>query len=334
MVTQRKDYRFVDIPKDIKIDGSVMPHRGNKDLLLGEDPSFILESFAERDYVRYGCYAAPSFKMTKVIEGARYRTVIDQYKDWVRLPYHADGKPLDPLWGPQSEYSGGSEYSLKAPCELDPDARLTLVGFKGNSNLFNRGRPVERQPIMDVYDDLRLLRHFQVYIPQYGLLSDTSYSRSVEGKFDVERYIEPPCIWRWYSRTQWEGDTKIWAAETKTLSGGRFYFKTESDFPDWVDIDETRIWIQFFFLWRTYDSPEGDWSTHERSYLAPMHCTRYYDGFTIRIEDIMTKFRHFKNWLPCIYNPLNLHGGTYRAECSIHADWVTTKLGLHTKWWA
>lgn len=332
MVTQRREYRFVDIPSGIKIDGSVMPKRGNKDLILGEDPCFIQEAFAEREYVRSGCIGAPTFEMNKNIVGERYRNVIDKYMDWVGLPYRDSGKPLDPLWVPKRDYYAGSEYSTMSPCQLDQDARLILSEFKGNSNMFKRGSPVKSQPIMDVYDDLKLLRHFQIKIPQDELLTNCTYSRSLEGSFNVERSIQPPYIWRWYSDERSTDNGKVWAAETKMLDTGSFHFKTESDFPDWVD--ETQVWVLLYFNWRTHDSPQGDWSNHYRSVLCPINGTRYYDGFTIPIDGLMSRFREQRDNLPCIYNPLNYNGGTYWAECSIHADWLTTKLGTHTKWWA
>lgn len=78
MIDKMTDYKWVNIPQDMIIDGGIMPKRENKNLLRGEDVCFLLESMAEIYQVTR--HSKVTYGMDRRILGNRYAQVINFFK--------------------------------------------------------------------------------------------------------------------------------------------------------------------------------------------------------------------------------------------------------------
>lgn len=97
MITDITEYKWVNIPHTMIIDGGIMPLRENKKLLRGEDVCFLLESMSEIQYViRH--YNVTTTNMDHTILGQRYVSVIDYFRSLAMQSETYSGRPVKGVW--------------------------------------------------------------------------------------------------------------------------------------------------------------------------------------------------------------------------------------------
>lgn len=150
MISSRTEYDFVTIPDTIKINGEIMPRRTNKNELLGEDPSFLLEAEAERRVIWNGGTTTKS-TMTREIEGARLQAIARSIREDV-----TEGRYIKP-WptGPLYDIDGDLASSL--------NLKYTVSDLASSPDDFTRGHPLVQSDVAKLFADTGLLRNCNLY---------------------------------------------------------------------------------------------------------------------------------------------------------------------------
>lgn len=187
MIDQKSDYDFVTWPYDgsIQVDGSIMPIRqqSQNTTLRGEDVAFLYEVIQRTR--KSSRMTTGGLYMTKRIDGDPVQDVITELRNFQALGPAYSGKPLYQSASFDQIYempNGGSPF--KTPAQLNPDAAI-YTGIVSQGGFFANGQPLSRTHMMEVFDDLKLIRRFQTDVTgsdDFGYWSHDDKTGGEEGE--------------------------------------------------------------------------------------------------------------------------------------------------------
>lgn len=167
MITAKGQYKTISIDSEIKIDGGIMPRRIKKDQLRGEDICYLAEKMNRLLKLQGIYYTGQTVgSVDKRIIGSRFQCVIDWLKYSETFPDSSAGKFIVDNASFKPSYHSDTQ-SFKAPCELDQDVAL-VHSVQSNRDDFNTGKPVKKDPINTLLDDMKPRVKLQGTFYQYG----------------------------------------------------------------------------------------------------------------------------------------------------------------------
>lgn len=180
MINRREDYKFVSVPNELSVDGSVLPVRvsrndGSWKHLKGEDPAFLQEAMFERlfccsngsttllyteDYPSGMNYAWSGIKQDFYTEPPDRHIVGQRIKDTVNALHamrrvYARQIPQTPQHG--AWYVENRSSSLTLPEILGVSIQQNAL--KSDPSDFDTGSPLSKDSLQNVFDDLQTLRY-------------------------------------------------------------------------------------------------------------------------------------------------------------------------------
>lgn len=153
MITSRDEYDFVSVDDPLRVDGGVMPLRENPGELRAEDVAFCLEAAHERATVA-GTKPPSEDKVSRFIFGHRWQ---DAIKAIQASAAHAVADDYEFV----SDYLGDS-FAGAALRDHFKDCAFDVDDLSADPVMFGSGSAIRRQPIIDVFDDLRKVTRFRV----------------------------------------------------------------------------------------------------------------------------------------------------------------------------
>lgn len=149
MLTRRDQYETITIPYTIKIDGGIMPRRGNKKQLRAEDPAYLNEYMNRFIAIAGNKYYSPAVNKQlygHTIRGQYFQYVVRWMKDSLSKGDLQAAKPVystaswDPMYVRDGLFS-----NTPTPCDFNPSAGLPMEICQSDENDFAYGKPLKRE---------------------------------------------------------------------------------------------------------------------------------------------------------------------------------------------
>lgn len=311
------------------INGEVMPRRANQEILRGEDACFIVESYKEREMAVFGQQPAVH-QMDFAIRGGRLWDAAQWYRDYVD---RGDDKwspmALD-ISGIKSSYQIDSETNKtgtgRPPSNIDSSLVLRRNRLKSTPFDFAKNNPVRKQPILDLYYDINLVKTFQTNAPANitnPWASGIEYDIVKTGDYEFTP-AERPTILNW---DVFRGSTI--KQEMKT-GYGRFEVILGRERMKYIG--NCKIFAAYdVFINR--NNEDDDPAIKDREFHAifyPTTAIRNQTGFSIGAADVVQHMEDIKTRLNMNFDPWNPNGGIDRAYIRAFCEWIIIEMNDRT----
>lgn len=185
MINNRQQYDFVTIPATMHIDGGILPARdvaqSGVKVLRGEDPAFLLEALAERQFVT-NPGSRPAYLMDHVIRADRLSNI-------------AQGIRALPMWGfckqPSSSLAPAWDtrvgVGVTTPFRTAYNLEFAAADFSSAAADFQSGGRLLLDPIRRLYHDMQKLRNFVPEAQAINVnISTTAYTTTGTGSWQSQ----------------------------------------------------------------------------------------------------------------------------------------------------
>lgn len=331
MINNRAQYDFVNIPANMIINGEVMPHRNNKDILRGEDACFIVESHKEREIAVFGS-EPPMHQMDFAIRASRLFDAASWYRNYVDIgddqwsPMALNSNNLSTCYIEESE--NNKTGTGKPPTAIDKNIILRRNQLKSTPFDFTPNGRVAKQPILDLFDDINLIKKFQTNVPaniSNRWAYDLQYNFTRTGSYEINPRL-PPTILNW---DIFRDSTLV--QELKTGSG-QFY----------IDVGQRRMKyiknVKLFVAYSVYiqrNNVDDDPSIKSRQFYGiyyPVDAIRGQNGFSVGVGDVVGHMNDIKQRLNMQFDPFNQQGGIKGAYIEAFCNWMILEVSDRTQW--
>ena len=332
MITSREQYRFVEIPDGIRVDGGIMPARdvagdGSWRQLRGEDPAFLMEGVRERNAAIGKDYT--TVVMNRALSARRLAGVADEIRIMANrrvAPYFV--KPFEDV-AVHGKNSASSLYTFF------PDVRFTAEDLASSAGDFAAGEPLRADPVRALFYDMQRLRSFVA-----GATAETSGSawEVEQSAYNEDQAFYPPTapsnyVYLYQMEMQTTGDQPeggSYSMECR-LSKGSFSSSLEdTSAADLVSLCKT--YAVFAAGYNLYKHATSEGSVSEGSYsCVPVPCTIADGVASVAAADIMAAadsiIGHY-GWKKVGWNQMEY--SSQSIEIGIHDLYAVWTLGDHT----
>lgn len=333
MITSREQYRFVEIPDGIRVDGGIMPARdvagdGSWRQLRGEDPAFLMEGVRERNAAIGKDYT--TVVMNRALSARRLADVADEIRIMANrrvAPYFV--KPFEDV-AVHGKNSASSLYTFF------PDVRFTAEDLASSAGDFAAGEPLRADPVRALFYDMQRLRSFVIDT------ADTGYSCSaweiVTSAYDENQTLKPPSspssvvyLYDMIMDTYLEHPTSGCCSIECRLSNGSFSSSLkDTSVADLVSSCKT--YAVFHARYSLYNRTTSKENVDEASYsCVPVPCTIADGVASVAAADIMAAadsiIGHY-GWKKVGWNQMEY--SSQSIEIGIHDLYAVWTLGDHT----
>lgn len=350
MISSRSDYDFVTIDNGLIVNGDVMPVRTAQNRLRAEDIAFCSEAAWERRIVAAmpNMGILPSESVDKYIIGSRWRNCIASNLEVAEMAL----KPSVAFSAKKVYDSSRDIGAIPDLMSYYPECAFDTSILKGDQTEFNAGSHLKKQPILDVFDDLKnltMLRQDNVYARS----DNSTYSRSefIDKFFGVEHLTSAGGVIlyssMYYKQRDYTSSAQPWplklAQSVSQATPGYWYVDIGSNAAKYV----SRAWI--VFLVRQYKEVRNSSTTtdnykyytfwEEASEVTSAGIVKIpYNSLWSHVNACVTTFGGGIPGINDVENPVStsskLHLIDFLLSVYPTRTIVRLQLGDHTKWWS
>lgn len=203
MIDSREQYRLVEIPPGMVIDGQILPLRTGTEqrVLRGEDVCFLME---HRNRARmaftddFNIFDSMDF----VLRGSRLQALVDWMQRWTERDDTLGGIPVDSDISFARVYAWDEDQSpTDIPVRLAPGRRLDLGDIASSPASFMSGQAVALQPLVTLFNDFDKFRTFQGRFSQgMNWYTHSGYTEiRVDPEHVITRRTNLPNVYRYHA---------------------------------------------------------------------------------------------------------------------------------------
>lgn len=298
MIDKRSDYRKVSIPVEMKIDGGIMPLRLSKSQLRGEDICFLTE-FRNRFIEATSAVESERNLITPIdkrIVGQRFKDVIKTIRDNLDSGTGVSGRAIKPEATWEQLYSYNDSYEQEIiPLMINPNGKVLREQLQSNDADYDVGHPVEYQPILNLFEDVKLLKRFQCrFYQDYDWGNIVDYNSTVKGNPSYapsSRAPRFPVVYQLRTSSYFEDSEIKWSSRIMIANQSYFSFTVDRNRMRNLH-NSAMVFLSFTVSKSFYTDEYGASRSIYKYYTCPIVCEKKDDSsYEIPTEILLARLQ-------------------------------------------